>query len=273
MLWTCKRTRKLLELNGNAELPEWVNTHLQVCSHCRHVLQSELDLQRVLQAVRSESVPASRLEWSQVRSRLQTVPSGRTKVCIPRYALAGSLSIAVLLLIFVFQPFSAGESGWMPDSARPEKIAELDQPDEIASPMIREGTTNETVRAAKTNALDKPVHRAAHSQENLLVVRRTNNAAAHVGKLSRSVNGAASRGTIEVARNDMDTRNAGLDTGARIEVAFAPSIVEEVDHYYLGLEDRPAADALPLPTIRCEGMEATYLQVKYVSEANESYAF
>lgn len=277
MLWTCKRARRLLELNGKSELPEWVDMHLETCSHCREVLEGELDLQRVLQAVRSEPVPASRLEWSQVRSRLQTDMARRTKVCIPRYAVAGSLSIAVLLLVLVMKPFSTGESDWVFEPSRPAKIAELNQPDEIAPARIQETTTNDTVRTVEANTADKRTHPAAHTPESVPANRRANDVIAHAGKLSRPSNGTAgnttNQGRIEVVRNNTVARDTGLDTGTRIEVAFAPSVVEEVNPYYLGLDDRRAADALPLPTIRCEGADATYLQVKYVSEANESYAF
>lgn len=275
MLWTCRRARRLLELNGKSELPEWVDIHLETCSHCREVLEGELDLQRVLQAVRSEPVPASRLEWSQVRSRLQTDPARRTKVCVPRYALAGTLSVAVLLLVLVMKPFSAGESGWVFEPTRPAKIAELNQP-EIVTPTIQEKTTNETVRTVNANNAGKRTHPAAHTPKSVPANRCANDVIAKAGTLSRPSHGTAgntmNQGRIEVVRNNTVARDTGLDTGTRIEVAFVPSVVEEVN-YYLGLDERPAADALPLPTIRCEGTDATYLQVKYVSEANESYAF
>jgi len=274
MLWTCKRTQKLLELNENTDLPEWAENHLRGCSHCRQVAERELDIRHVLHAVRSESVPVSRLEWSQIRTRLQPQTARRAKQRIPQYVLAGSVSMAVLWLVFILQPFFAGEQGRASSRTHPEKRVAAHQPDSTAHRTTHNGAAHENIEGDGIHVLPgqsspaalKPGNKPANQR---IVATRAGNAGPideKAGRPIRSREAAVTNGYTVLPENS-------LEAGTRLEVAFAPSVGEESNHFHLVPEHHPGADALPLPAIRCEGTDANYLQVNYVSEANEAYAF
>jgi hypothetical protein len=277
MLWTCKRVQNLLESDDRLDMPEWAEKHLQSCSHCLQVAEGAVDYQHLLRTARSEPVPASRLEWSQVRAHIQLKSAHRTTQWVPRLVAAGSIAVMLLVgITFTLSRFPGESSAWVLDSSQPEKTIASNQPDATTLPNAHKDTTRDNSMRANASVPERSSS-GSHLPESSSVNHRIANAMTPTGKLSQVRD---EKPDTPLQARERTTANGyaassenGLETGTRLEVAFAPSVTEEANNFYFGLDSHPTTDALPLPSIRCEGADANYLQVNYVSEANEAYAF
>ncbi len=78
----CEQFVEWLETESG-ELPPSLRAHLDRCVHCQHEYALHSAYQKAVQAVRSEPVPATQVQWSQIAQRLKA-PQAR-----PRWAWRG----------------------------------------------------------------------------------------------------------------------------------------------------------------------------------------
>lgn len=93
----CREVERFIE-SGAERMPDALQAHLAQCARCQRAWQLETAYQRALQATREEPVPACDLPWSRVQAQLAARAVVRRAPIWQRYAFAGGLAIAMLVV-------------------------------------------------------------------------------------------------------------------------------------------------------------------------------